>query len=202
MTCSLGMLATGPWYFPGTRVACRGGQERGDPGEASIDPNIFFPRHGTFQWRLGMRRILTVALLTGTLFFCGCFFSREFSNFKEETCQQLDWLCDSPIMDISYLNGLNQNTTRSDMTFQEISWDMDRAWKDLYLQNKPAPPISLIPADRDTVDSYYIHIKKTDTAPPSRITIERIQESDIMIIRDPDGRITVTNRLEEVEQEG
>jgi len=105
-------------------------------------------------------------------------------------------------MDISYLNGLNQNTTRSDMTFQEISWDMDRAWKDLYLQNKPAPPISLIPADRDTVDSYYIHIKKTDTAPPSRITIERIQESDIMIIRDPDGRITVTNRLEEVEQEG
>ena len=80
--------------------------------------------------------------------------------------------------------------------------DIDQAWKELFLQNKPALPISMNHTDRDTRDSYYIHIKKVDTSPPSSITIERIHESDIMIIRDPDGRITVTNRLEDGEQEG
>ena len=157
---------------------------------------------GDVSMERGMQRLLIVALLTGTLALCGCFFSREFNNFSEESGQQLDWLCSGSIMDVSYLNGLNQNTTRSGMTFQEISGDIDRAWKDLCLLHKPAPPISLVPSDEDTIDSYYIHIKEADTTPPSRTTIEIIQESDIMIIRDPDGRITVTNLLEEVEKEG
>jgi len=147
-----------------------------------------------------MRRMVLLALLFCTTIFPGCFMAREFQAFGTESGKQLGWLCKGPIMDVSYLNDLNQNTTRSDSKSRQISQEIDMIWKDLLETNRPEQPISLASSPERIRGVHFAPEKKSIISPPARTTIERI--GDFLIIRTPDGRITVTNRAEAGEMEG
>lgn len=139
------------------------------------------------------RRIAAALLICGTLPLTGCFIGREFSTFADETAEQVRAL-DLVSFDVSYMGDLNRNSTRSEQDAFEIVEDVESIWGN-HIAHYAPPPTGYAPRGEG---SYSVPRKAAETMPPPKKTeIDRIENSDIFIIRSADGEITVTNKADQ-----
>ena len=143
-----------------------------------------------------MGRLVLPALAILLVGFSGCSVSREFENFSAETGQTHSWLSTGSTFDVSYLDELTVNTTRSDLSAWQASDELEQKWQTLLQSYQPAPPVVL---EREVVAVPVLFVQ-TDTRPvvppPGKTVVEKVEGTDIVIIRQPDGGITVTNIAE------
>ena len=140
-----------------------------------------------------MRRVLVLSLVLGLCTLPGCFLSREFSTCGEDAGETAAMLGDALEFDVAYFGDLTKNTTRSEESPGEWMVAADEMWQELFLEQRPAAPLSM-PAVSAPVRGTISVEKEASAAPPARTEVERTPGSDVVIIRDPDGKVYITNR--------
>ena len=146
-----------------------------------------------------MRRMLLPVLAVSVLVLGGCL-SNEFTNFADEWGEQGSMLADAVQLDLTYFNGVNTNTTRTDQTMQQIAADLDEIWARRLASDRPGAPVILEGPPVAAVGTFTVPAKKAVIAPPERTAVEKLANSDIVIVRDPDGRVTLTNRPDKAKE--
>lgn len=149
-----------------------------------------------------MRSVLIICSLVAFGLACGgC---AEFQSCGHEIAVQGGYLHDAVEFDVSYFAWLPGNSTRSDQEpweiFLKTGRDMDQIWKDLMDKQRPEPPVTLAEPVVVPVGTYAMPSKRPVVAPPKEATTEKIEGSNVVIIRSPDGGVTVTNAPDKVDK--
>ncbi|MBN2490792.1 MAG: hypothetical protein JXQ29_08090 [Planctomycetes bacterium] len=139
--------------------------------------------------RLSLLPVLAVSLLV----LGGCL-TNEFTNFASEWGEQGSLLADAVQLDLAYFKGVNTNTTRTDRSMQEIARELDEIWARRVAAARPAAPVVLEGAPAAPAASFVYPIRTAVVAPPDSRVVEKVADSDVVIIRERDGRVTLTNR--------
>jgi hypothetical protein len=142
-----------------------------------------------------MRSVLfSCSLVVLSLVCAGC---AEFQSCGNEIAVEGGYLHDAVEFDISYFGWLPVNTTRSDQDPWEIylltGHDVDVMWADFVKQNRPEPAVVVPPSAPEPIGTYEMPAKRPVVAPPMKTEVEKLEGSDVVIIRAPDGGVIVTN---------
>ena len=147
-----------------------------------------------------MGRMVLPALAILLVGFSGCSVSREFQNFSDETSQTLSWLGTGSVFDVSYLDELTVNTTRSNLSAWQASDELEQKWQTLLRSYQPGDPVVL---EREVVSVPVLFVQSSNVPVvvlPDKTMVEKVEGTDIVIIRQPDGGITVTNISDKANQ--
>lgn len=143
-----------------------------------------------------MTRFLVAALLLSVVVAAGGCSSAMMKETGDELSEQGGWLSDWIGLDFAYMGGLYGDTTRANASPGEIDADMDQAWKELSDELGPLPPIVFPAAPPASVARVEMPSKRPVVAPPKKTEVEQIPNTSVVIIRRPDGGVTVTNKPE------
>jgi hypothetical protein len=83
---------------------------------------------------------------------------------------------------------------------KQIAADLDEIWARRLASDRPGAPVILEGPPLAAVGTFVVPAKKTVVAPPDKSGVEKIANSDIVIVRDPDGRVTLTNRPDKAKE--
>jgi len=142
-----------------------------------------------------MRSVLiSCSLVVLSLVCAGC---AEFQSCGDEIALQGSYLHDAIEFDVSYFAWLPGNSTRSDQDPWEIylltGHDVDVMWYDLVKRNRPEPAEVLPAPAPKPIGTYQMPSKRPVVAPPKEKEVEKLEGSNVVIIRAPDGGVIVTN---------
>lgn len=140
-----------------------------------------------------MRGLLILALVLSAVPLGGCV-TREFSNFPGEVGEQIGMLGLLDV-DLNYVGDLNRNSTRSDQDIDALRADVSAIWERSVRHFEPGPAVTLYGPAVETSGTWQRAPLVVRPA-PSRTEVERLENSDVFIVRDPDGQVTVTNKAE------
>ena len=140
-----------------------------------------------------MTRFLLAVLLLSVVAAGGCS-SAMMKESSDEISEQGGWLSDALGFDLTYMGGLYGDTTRVNATPGEIAADMDQAWKELSDELGPLPPMKFADVVIEPEGRVEMPSKRPVVAPPKETRVEHFPNSPVVIIRRPDGGVTVTNK--------
>ena len=144
-----------------------------------------------------MTRFLVAVLLLSAVVVAGGCNSAMMKESSEQISQQGGWLSDALGFNVAYMGGLYGDTTRSNASRWEIAADMDQAWKELSEELGPLPPVKFDEVVAEPQGSVDMPSKLPVVSPPKETEVERLPNNPVVIIRRPDGGVTVTNKPNE-----
>lgn len=141
-----------------------------------------------------MTRFLVAVLLLSAVVVAGGCSSAMMKESSDEISKQGGWLSDAIGFDVTYMGGLYGDSTRANATRGEIAADMDQAWKELSDELGPLPPVKLDGVVAEPQGWVEMPSKLPVVSPPKETQVERFPNTPVVIIRRPDGGVTVTNK--------